>query len=100
MPEPEPQAEQPAANVAPVPTAGPPASASGQRSKTEVFRDRMAEIKKTQGSASKSGATQDAVPPEEPAPAPAPKKKGCMSLVLLGFVLVSGAVAGSWNWIF
>jgi len=65
------------------------------RTKTEIFRDRMSEIKKN---ASTSNAAQNAVPNETNEPAP--RKKGCMRMVMFGFTLVTGVLAGSWNWIF
>ena len=99
---PAPHAPPPPQRSAPLP-APPPApveAASGKgqewKSKTDVFRERMAEIRQKQ--------TDDKVEPEKAAASPAappvaveikPKKKGCFGMLLLFVGLLAAGIAGS-----
>jgi len=87
------------------------------RSKTDVFRERMAEIKKTTTAVPKSAPTPtpsivaapepprpSVQPPTQIAPPPSPKllmepkKKGCFGLVLVAVVVVVAGVASYMRW--
>ena len=100
-----PQAEEPAPpppkaapKVEPVPTGGP--AKQEWKTKTDMFRDRMKEIRENEKGGDEPAAAEE-TPAEEPVasePAPA-KKKGCMGMLLIGIGLVSAGVAGSLQWL-
>ena len=106
-PPPEPEPEPAETTAAEVPSTGPVGAPSGAyRSKTEIFRERMAELK--QKEASKSGEGRAVADEDEVSAAAggkavedAPKKKkGCFGMIVIGFgIMTAGAVARMHGWI-
>ena len=94
----EPEPEPEAAHVAEVPPAGPVPSGA-YKSKTEIFRERMAELK--QKEATKSGeakavaAAEDEVAAAAETPEDKPKKKGCFGMIVIGFGFIAAAGAAA-----
>lgn len=92
----------PAASAQPVPQSGSVPPDQTWKSKTETFRERMAEIKRAQ--------TEDEVPQEEavvetavetePEPEPVKKKKkGCFGMVVLFLGASLSGLMGLWHWL-
>jgi len=74
----------------------PAAHAQVVRSKTEVFRERMAQIKKKESDPvdPPSSASGSSEPASEPT-----RKKGCFGLFVLALAIGLGGLAGSINWL-
>jgi signal recognition particle receptor subunit beta len=105
--QPEPVAQTAAAassGTKPVSGRMPTAHQGAMKSKTEMFRERMAELRNKE-SASKVNQPAVVVPPEEIAAAakveePPPKKKGCMGMILLAIGITAAGFSAVWNhWI-
>ena len=101
---PQPAGPQP---VAGAPLIAPPAEPGSWKSRTDVFRERMVEIKKqrAQRGAAKpepapavKGGVVQAAPPESQPVGTKPKKKGCFGRLLLaaGILLVAGVALVHW----
>ena len=100
------EAAAPAAQQAAQPVGAIPPAHQGFKSKTEMFRERMAELKqKETAAASNSAAKAVAVPEEKEIAAAAkvdeaPKKKGCMSVILIAIGVAAAGMAAAWHsWI-
>lgn len=93
----------PAPSVAPVPQSGSVPPDQTWKSKTETFRERMAEIKRAQNEdepVQEEAVAEAPVESEpEPEPAPAKKKKGCFGMVVLFLGAGLTGMMGLWHWL-
>jgi len=95
----------PPPSAAPVPQSGSVPPDQTWKSKTETFRERMAEIKRAQNEddvpvAEEAAAVETSAEPEpEPEPEPVKKKKkGCLGMIVLFLGAGLTGLMGLWHW--
>jgi len=73
------------------------------KSKTETFRERMAEIKRAQNDdeapVQEEAAVVETAVESEPEPAPAKKKKGCLGMIVFFVGVGLSGLTGLWHWL-